>query len=56
VTSLGVSYADVPMCDGRGNCERERATMTWRDARGVARGGAIVDVHVRGDGATLGAR
>lgn len=33
-------------CDGRGNCEGERATVTWRDAGGALRTGAIVDLYL----------
>jgi hypothetical protein len=33
-------------CDARGNCEGERAEITWRDASGAVRTGAIVDVYL----------
>jgi hypothetical protein len=33
-------------CDARGNCEVERASFQYRDAAGVVRTGAVVDVHL----------
>jgi len=30
-----------------GNCERERASIVWRDAGGEIKTGAVVDVHLR---------
>lgn len=41
-------------CDARGNCARERAPVTWRDAAGVVRTGELVDVHLRNHGAGPG--
>jgi hypothetical protein len=32
--------------DARGNCEVERASFRYRDAAGVERTGAVVDVHL----------
>lgn len=32
-------------CDARANCEGERATLTWRDARGTHEG-SIIDVYL----------
>jgi len=45
---VAISLADrsQPRCDARGNCEGERASITWRDARGALRTGAIVDVYL----------
>ena len=47
VVALELRYHDVPRCDARGNCERERAVLRWRDAQGQPRTGAVVDVHLR---------
>ena len=47
IESLSVSYAVTPRCDARGNCERERGSVTWHDAAGAAHTGAVVDVHLR---------
>jgi hypothetical protein len=33
-------------CDARDNCEGERATLVWRDARGEVREGSVVDVYL----------
>lgn len=33
-------------CDARANCERERATLSWRDARGEIHEGSVVDVYL----------
>jgi len=33
-------------CDARSNCERERATVQWRDAQGGRHDGAVVDVYL----------
>ncbi len=38
--------ADNPLCDGRGNCEVERAAFEFSDRYGVVRRGEVVDVHV----------
>jgi hypothetical protein len=44
--SIDLDYrADAPRCDARGNCEVERAAFHYRDAAGVIRTGAVVDVH-----------
>ncbi|MBI5495193.1 MAG: hypothetical protein HY904_09190 [Deltaproteobacteria bacterium] len=52
VSALGIlkfnlAYTTGATCDGRGNCEVERAGMTWRDPAGGTRTGAVVDVHLR---------
>ncbi|MEI8254824.1 MAG: hypothetical protein WCJ30_04045 [Deltaproteobacteria bacterium] len=46
IKSLPVGHTIAARCDARGNCERERAALTWRDAQGVAHAGAVVDVHL----------
>ena len=46
VVSISLRYRLEPRCDERGNCEGERAQITWRDATGVARTGAVVDVYL----------
>jgi hypothetical protein len=48
VIAIPVAGRAEPRCDARGNCEGERAEITWRDASGAVRTGAIVDVYVRG--------
>ena len=48
VTAIALSYARVPRCDGRGNCEVERARFRYRSAAGAEeREGAVIDVHLR---------
>jgi hypothetical protein len=44
--SIDLGYTSEPRCDARGNCEVERAAFRFRDAAGVERTGAIVDVHL----------
>ncbi|MFO0611813.1 MAG: calcium-binding protein [Polyangiaceae bacterium] len=46
VESLDARYVIQRSCDGRGNCEIERAEFTWRSASGELRSGAAVDVHL----------
>jgi hypothetical protein len=41
--ALRLGFSVVPRCDERGNCERERASVTWSDGRT----GAVVDVYLR---------
>jgi hypothetical protein len=45
--SIDLDYTSDPRCDARGNCEVERASFRYRDAAGVVRTGAVVDVHLR---------
>ncbi len=44
--AINLGYRVTPRCDGRGNCERERGSFVYRDAAGLARTGAIVDIHL----------
>lgn len=46
---LGISltWSIATRCDGRGNCERERAEFRWADRDGNVRAGAVVDVYLR---------
>jgi hypothetical protein len=44
--SIDLDYVVDPRCDGRGNCEVERASFRYRDASGVERTGAVVDIHL----------
>lgn len=44
ITSIELRFSLEERCDQRGNCERERAAFTFRDARGATRAGAVVDV------------
>jgi hypothetical protein len=46
IVSIDLRYVSDPRCDGRGNCEVERAPLVYRDAAGALRTGAIVDVHL----------
>ncbi|MBS2028456.1 MAG: hypothetical protein JST54_11165 [Deltaproteobacteria bacterium] len=56
VKSIRVNYHIAPRCDAHGNCEVERAGFMWRDAKGHAHQGEVVDVHLKSRGATLAAR
>lgn len=48
VDSIELDFADVPRCDERGNCERQRAGFTFRTADGGrARRGAMIDVWLK---------
>ena len=44
---LDLAFHSQPLCDRRGNCERERAGFAWRDTAGEVHTGAVVDVHLR---------
>lgn len=44
--SIDLDYTSDPRCDAHGNCEVERAAFRYRDAAGVVRTGAVVDVHL----------
>jgi len=44
--SIDLDYTVDARCDLRGNCEVERASFRYRDAAGVERTGAVVDIHV----------
>jgi hypothetical protein len=43
---IEVDYVDVPRCDARRNCERERARFGFRSPDGASRTGVVVDVHL----------
>lgn len=43
---LPIDHQREPRCDGRGNCERERATVTWHDGD-QRRAATVVDVYLR---------
>ena len=45
IEEIPLAHSVVPRCD-RGNCEGERASMTWRDADGRTRIGAVIDVYL----------
>jgi hypothetical protein len=47
VTSIALGFSITRRCDNTGSCEVERATMTWNDAKGALRTGAVVDVHLK---------
>ena len=47
IESIEVRYHVEVRCDQRGNCERERARIHWRDGSGQLRTGAVIDVHLR---------
>src|SRR5262249_49769522 len=44
--SIDLDYVIDPRCDLRDNCEIERASFRYRDAIGVERTGAVVDIHL----------
>jgi hypothetical protein len=44
--SIDLDYVIDPRCDQRDNCEVERASFRYRDAAGVERTGAVVDIHL----------
>jgi hypothetical protein len=46
IVSIDLRYVSDPRCDGRGNCEVERAAVVYRDGSGVLRTGAVVDIHL----------
>jgi hypothetical protein len=46
VSSISLEYTLDPRCTARGACEGERATLRWRDATGIERTGAVIDVYV----------
>jgi len=45
--SIELGYTQSPRCDGRGNCEIERATFRYLDDAGVERAGDVIDVHLK---------
>lgn len=48
IVALDLRGQTSPRCDAHGNCEAERAPMTYRTSdSGQTRRGALVDVHVR---------
>jgi hypothetical protein len=47
VTRIALGFSITRRCDNTGSCEAERATMTWNDAKGALRTGAVVDVHLK---------
>jgi hypothetical protein len=46
VVAISLAYHVDARCDARGNCEGERAELTWRAADGALRTGAVVDVYL----------
>jgi hypothetical protein len=46
---LELGYHSAPLCDHRGNCQRERAGFAWRDTAGEVHTGALIDVYLRLD-------
>jgi hypothetical protein len=46
VVSISLDNHLSTRCDARGNCEGERATLSWRDALGTLHEGATVDVYL----------
>jgi hypothetical protein len=46
VVAISLAARRVIRCDARDNCEGERATVTWRDASGALREGAVIDVYL----------
>jgi len=52
IESIEVGYHVEVRCDVRGNCERERARIHWRDGAGQLRTGAVIDVYLMSRAAT----
>jgi hypothetical protein len=46
IVSISVEDHVEVRCDARRNCERERAALQWRDARGGRHEGSVVDVYL----------
>jgi hypothetical protein len=46
LVSIDLGYTIAPRCDGRSNCEVERAAFRFRDGDGSVREGAVIDVHL----------
>lgn len=44
--AIGLTYRNDARCDGRANCEVERAAFTFKDALGRERAGEVIDVHL----------
>jgi hypothetical protein len=46
IVSISLAAKVEARCDARANCEGERSTLTWRDARGALHTGLVVDVYL----------
>lgn len=46
IVSISLASTVEKRCDERENCEGERSTLTWRDARGALHTGRVVDVYL----------
>jgi hypothetical protein len=46
VIAIPLAHELEPRCR-RGNCEGERGALSWRDATGRARAGAVIDVYLK---------
>ncbi len=44
IDSLGLTFFDVPRCDGARNCERQRSAMRWHTVDGTTHQGEVVDL------------
>jgi len=47
LVAIELDYTVDWRCDGRGNCEVERADFIYRDGRDLELHGAVIDVHLR---------
>lgn len=47
LSSIALAYKVDSKCDGRGNCEVERAEIRFLSSDGQERTGSVVDVHLR---------
>ena len=47
LVAIDLGYTVDRRCDGRGNCEVERAGFRYQDGRGQALRGTVIDVHLR---------
>jgi hypothetical protein len=45
IVSISLANRTEPRCDARGNCEGQRASITWRDTTGVHTG-TVIDVYL----------
>ena len=46
LVAIELGYTIDQRCDGRGNCEVERATFRYKDGAGKGRSGSVIDVHL----------
>lgn len=47
IDAIELKFSDVPKCDARGNCERQRAGFSFRTSDGTSLRGSVIDVWLR---------